>query len=84
MSPNEDLIPLPAFLIDMIMADKECSWLLQEAAMSQQQPFNTRDADRVRALNEKVADGLGDGPSLIKTPEQARKSALIHKIENGG
>ncbi len=52
--------------------------------MPEQSPINSRDADRARALKDKVADGMGDGTSLIRTPEEARKAALIHKINNGG
>ena len=52
--------------------------------MAEQPLNNTRDIDRARALKDKVADGLGDGASLIRAPEEARKAALIHKIENGG
>jgi hypothetical protein len=52
--------------------------------MAEQRPINTPDIDRARALQEKIANGMGDGPSLVRTPEEARKAALIHKIENGG
>lgn len=52
--------------------------------MAEQSPVNTSDIDRARALKDKVADGMGDGTSLIRTPEEARKAALIHKINNGG
>lgn len=52
--------------------------------MAEQEPVNTQDIDSARALKDKVADTLGDGASLIRTPEEARKAALIHKIENGG
>lgn len=52
--------------------------------MAEQEPVNTQDIDRARALKQKVADGMGDGASLVRTPEEARKAALIHKIENGG
>jgi len=59
-------------------------YVAKETVMAEQEPVNTQDIDRARALKDKVADSLGDGASLIRTPEEARKAALIHKIENGG
>ncbi len=41
-----------------------------------------RDSDRVRTLQDKVRDMLGSGPSMIETPEEARKNALLQKVRD--
>ncbi len=50
--------------------------------MPRERQINEHDTDRGEALQDKIADTLGSGPSFIETPEEARKRALIQKVEN--
>lgn len=43
-----------------------------------------RPTDRVRLLQDKMRDKLGSGPSMIETPEEARKNALLQKVRDAG
>lgn len=43
-----------------------------------------KSTDRVRILQGKVRDMLGSGPSMIETPEEARKVALLQKVRDAG
>jgi hypothetical protein len=50
-----------------------------------QKPMPTpRPADRVRILQNRLRDKLGPGPSMIETPEEARKGALLQKVRDAG
>ena len=52
--------------------------------MPRERQINENDTDRAEALQEKIEDAEGAGPSLIRTPEDARKENLIKKVENEG
>ncbi len=52
--------------------------------MPRERQINEHDTDRAEALQEKIEDAEGSGPSLIRTPEEARKENLIKKIESEG
>ncbi|WP_443748529.1 hypothetical protein [Asticcacaulis solisilvae] len=52
--------------------------------MPRERQINEHDTDRAEALQDKIQDELGSGPSFIQTPEQARKDNLIKKIESEG
>lgn len=49
-----------------------------------QNPPTPRPTDRIRLLQDKVRDKLGSGPSMIETPEEARKTALLQKVNDAG
>lgn len=48
--------------------------------MPRERQINSNDTDRAEALQEKIHDSLGSGPSMVKTPEEARKQALLRKV----
>ncbi|ESQ79134.1 hypothetical protein [Asticcacaulis sp. YBE204] len=48
--------------------------------MPRERQINANDLDRAEALQDKLRENLGDSPSQIRTPEEARKSALIDKM----
>jgi hypothetical protein len=52
--------------------------------MSQDHHTSRRHTDRVRTLQDKLRDQLGSGPSMIETPEEARKNALLQKVRDAG
>ena len=52
--------------------------------MPRERQINEHDTDRADALQEKIEDTEGSGPSLIRTPEEARKENLIRKVQSEG
>ncbi len=44
----------------------------------------TEDGDLDVTLQRKIVSQEGEGPSLIPTPEDARKSELLRKVEDEG
>ncbi|HVZ29448.1 MAG TPA: hypothetical protein VG839_03575 [Asticcacaulis sp.] len=49
-----------------------------------QEQVTPKPTDRVRILQDKLRDKLGEGPSMIETPEEARKNALLQKVRAAG
>lgn len=52
--------------------------------MSDTDPALTQDSDETLALQRKIERQEGEGPSLIRTPEDIRKAELLRKVEDSG
>jgi cell division protein FtsB len=59
----------------------------KEAVMAKEKQINNNDKRRARAMQEsarKETGSLRQGDTMIQTPEEARKTALMRKVNEQG
>ena len=52
--------------------------------MSDTEPVLVPDSDPNLDMQRRIRRREGEGPSLIPTPEEARKAGLMRKVEDSG
>jgi len=55
-----------------------------EDIMSDTEPVLVPDTDANLDMQRKIRRREGEGPSMIPTPEEARKAGLMRKVEDSG